>query len=290
MVTLGFGFKSYVGFRMRLRRQKEVQKENEYYYEFLREALPPGPIRDEAFNVNPQPSPKACSEDRISGEAAHANGSAMIPTSGSACATSILSSSTLSNLDSLTSSAAASLSLPSSCSSLLSPGAGTSEGLTDSSLLQNGCSASLMANGKNHHHNGDLLNPKLVLNGNLNNNAAQAGAAGTPGELDYMEKMKAEDPDFENPPSSSGTEKKRSAKMNGGSQPRDASRKGRSSTATCQKDEIITKMESDMKKLKVDLQLSRNKENDLRDQIVSYMTGTVIITHWYELVLILSLF
>ena len=65
MVTLGFGFKSYVGFRMRLRRQKEVQKENEYYYEFLREALPPG-VREEAFNFNPQPSPKPCSEDRIS--------------------------------------------------------------------------------------------------------------------------------------------------------------------------------------------------------------------------------
>ena len=60
VVTLGFGFKSYVGFRMRLRRQKEVQKENEYYYEFLREALPPGPVRDEAFNINPQPSPKPC--------------------------------------------------------------------------------------------------------------------------------------------------------------------------------------------------------------------------------------
>ena len=45
---------------MRLRRQKEVQKENEYYYEFLREALPPGPVRDEAFNINPQPSPKPC--------------------------------------------------------------------------------------------------------------------------------------------------------------------------------------------------------------------------------------
>ena len=63
VVTLGFGFKSYVGFRMRLRRQKEVQKENEYYYEFLREALPPG-VKEEAFNFNPQPSPKPCSEDR----------------------------------------------------------------------------------------------------------------------------------------------------------------------------------------------------------------------------------
>ncbi len=58
VVTLGFGFKSYVGYRMRLRRQREVQKENEYYFEFLREALPPGQVREEAFN--PHPSPKSC--------------------------------------------------------------------------------------------------------------------------------------------------------------------------------------------------------------------------------------
>ena len=57
VVTLGFGFKSYVGYRMRQRRQREVQKENEYYYQFLREALPPG-VREDAFN--PHPSPKPC--------------------------------------------------------------------------------------------------------------------------------------------------------------------------------------------------------------------------------------
>ena len=37
MVTLGFGFKSYVGYRMKQRRQKEIQKENETYYSLLRE-------------------------------------------------------------------------------------------------------------------------------------------------------------------------------------------------------------------------------------------------------------
>ena len=58
MVTLGFGFKSYIGYRMRQRKQREVQKENEYYFEFLREALPPGQVREEAFNH--QPSPKSC--------------------------------------------------------------------------------------------------------------------------------------------------------------------------------------------------------------------------------------
>ena len=41
---------------MRQRRQREVQKVNEYYYDFLREGLPPGPLREEAFN----PSPNLC--------------------------------------------------------------------------------------------------------------------------------------------------------------------------------------------------------------------------------------
>jgi hypothetical protein len=136
----------------------------------------------------------------------------------------------------------------------------------------------------------------LSNGGSLNNNAG--------GELDYMEKMRGDDPAHgtDNHGSSSNvgpdqssdkqlasaTASKRSSKSNhvnnaGGGTPRDASRKGRSSAASGgsglfgglspSKDELICKMESDIKKLKVDLQLSRNKENDLRDQIVSFMTG-----------------
>uniref|UniRef100_A0A8C7IER2 Macoilin 1a n=1 Tax=Oncorhynchus kisutch TaxID=8019 RepID=A0A8C7IER2_ONCKI len=41
VVTLGFGFKSYVSYKMRLRKQKEVQKENEFYMQLLQQALPP---------------------------------------------------------------------------------------------------------------------------------------------------------------------------------------------------------------------------------------------------------
>merc|ERR1719315_894504 len=112
---------------MRLRRQKEVQKENEYYYEFLREALPPGPVRDEAFNINPQPSPKPCSEDRIS-----ADGGVIAPptpcaggSGGSAGST--LSSSALSNLtdSGSTSTISASASGLSSSSTLMTNGDGT---------------------------------------------------------------------------------------------------------------------------------------------------------------------
>ncbi|CAL1538922.1 unnamed protein product [Lymnaea stagnalis] len=40
VVTLGFGFKSYVSYRMRLRRQKVIQKENDFYLQILQQALP----------------------------------------------------------------------------------------------------------------------------------------------------------------------------------------------------------------------------------------------------------
>nr|CAD7256887.1 unnamed protein product [Timema shepardi] len=40
VVTLGFGFKSYVGYRMRQRKQQEVAKENEFYMQLLQQALP----------------------------------------------------------------------------------------------------------------------------------------------------------------------------------------------------------------------------------------------------------
>uniref|UniRef100_A0A673ZXE7 Macoilin 1b n=1 Tax=Salmo trutta TaxID=8032 RepID=A0A673ZXE7_SALTR len=41
VVTLGFGFNSYVSYKMRLRRQEVVQKENEFYMQLLLQALPP---------------------------------------------------------------------------------------------------------------------------------------------------------------------------------------------------------------------------------------------------------
>ncbi|XP_033635671.1 macoilin-like [Asterias rubens] len=41
VVTLGISFKSYISDRMRLRKQKEVQKENDFYIQLLQQALPP---------------------------------------------------------------------------------------------------------------------------------------------------------------------------------------------------------------------------------------------------------
>ena len=40
---------------------------------------------------------------------------------------------------------------------------------------------------------------------------------------------------------------------------------------------LIVKLESDVKRLKCDLQLSRNRENELREQIVCYMSSKFIL-------------
>uniref|UniRef100_UPI00358E601D macoilin isoform X2 n=1 Tax=Myxine glutinosa TaxID=7769 RepID=UPI00358E601D len=45
VVTLGFGFKSYLAYRLRVRRQRDVRKENEFYQQLLQQALPPGQQR-----------------------------------------------------------------------------------------------------------------------------------------------------------------------------------------------------------------------------------------------------
>lgn len=40
VVTLGFGFKSYLSYRIRVRKQKDVQNENDFYIQLLQKALP----------------------------------------------------------------------------------------------------------------------------------------------------------------------------------------------------------------------------------------------------------
>ena len=148
-------------------------------------------------------------------------------------------------------------------------------------------SSHALANGLSNSLNGG--NP--IANGSSSQNS-------TLGEVDYMEKMKEEAsghsdhsskssngilPGLNNINSStsnaSGSNKSNKPSSTSGSAPRDASRKNRgddrsSGNKGSAKDvDPTVKMETDLKKLKVDLQISRNKENDLRDQIISYMSS-----------------
>jgi hypothetical protein len=54
-----------------------------------------------------------------------------------------------------------------------------------------------------------------------------------------------------------------------GKKPREEKKVGESAASLG----LIVKLESDVKRLKCDLQLSRNRENELREQIVCYMSS-----------------
>jgi len=236
VVTLGFGFKSYVGYRMRQRRQKEIQKENETYYSLLREALPPGPAREEAFN----PSPKPALEERIS---------APLPSAGGAI----------------------------TCLNQEGNLGEKSSRSPDKQLPRPDSSPDLA-----HHR----------ANGNPPSKTPNSSSSLSNGDIEYLMERRAPPPPVngdltdECPESGNGTEPKSIVRSNsksigGGGSTRDPSRKGeRPEKPVKDQDKagtghlsLMIKLESDVKRLKCDLQLSRNRENELRDQIVCYMSS-----------------
>jgi len=223
VVTLGFGFKSYVGYRMKQRRQKEIQKENETYYSLLREALPPGPARDDAFN--PHPSPKPGMEERIS---AGVGGAGQCP-----------------------------LALAGAGAPAASPDTGSPD-RPDSSPDLARCNGT----GSKHLNSSSLSNGSTGENDFLEQRrSAGNGTVVTNGD--------AHDDEVDN----KTINRSNSKSTTGG---RDTSRKGRDGDKKNEaKDNLslVIKLESDVKRLKCDLQLSRNRENELRDQIVSYMSN-----------------
>lgn len=70
VVTLGFGFKSYVGYRIRQRKQREVAKENEFYMQLLQQALPKDEqstilTQDDSLTQQPKQITDQCHSDSI---------------------------------------------------------------------------------------------------------------------------------------------------------------------------------------------------------------------------------
>lgn len=63
VVTLGFGFKSYIGYRIRQRKQKEIAKENEFYMQLLQQALPQED--EEKIQEQPEANPAVTSNGNI---------------------------------------------------------------------------------------------------------------------------------------------------------------------------------------------------------------------------------
>lgn len=234
VVTLGFGFKSYVGYRMRQRRQKEIQKENETYFSLLRTALPPGPAREDAFN--PQPSPKPGSEERIS------NGSLAALTTGELPDKS--SRSPDKQIPFPESSPDISKSNGSASKSI-----GLSIGDVDYSYMER-------RSGEPEEVGEELLNKSLARSNSKSNGASGGGGSGGSGGGSGG-----------NIPTAAAKEAAAGKKL------RDEKKVGGSSGETSASLALIVKLESDVKRLKCDLQLSRNRENELREQIVCYMSS-----------------
>lgn len=230
VVTLGFGFKSYVGYRMRQRRQKEIQKENETYYTLLREALPPGAAREEAFN----PSPKPGVEERIS--------------NGVTAALTCLGPEGVAVGEKTNRSPDKQIPRPDS-----SPDLPRSNGVASSK--QSGASSSL-SNGGDIEYLMERRAQKEPCNGSTNGDLTEDG-----GEAEGAKAIV------------------RSNSKSVGGAARDPSRSQRPEKAVKEDKagtghlSLMIKLESDVKRLKCDLQLSRNRENELRDQIVCYMSS-----------------
>ncbi|XP_045774661.1 macoilin isoform X1 [Maniola jurtina] len=75
-LSLGFGVKAYVGQRLRLRRQRQVRAENEFYFQLLRDALPePAPDQNGTSSKEECKPTENGEYSPATSEARHMNGS-----------------------------------------------------------------------------------------------------------------------------------------------------------------------------------------------------------------------
>uniref|UniRef100_A0A336LT64 Macoilin n=1 Tax=Culicoides sonorensis TaxID=179676 RepID=A0A336LT64_CULSO len=83
VVTLGFGFKSYVGYRIRQRKQREVAKENDFYMQLLQQALPQEETMPSFSQSDQQLQPQEKDPITVTGNHHQQSSSSGIPSSSS---------------------------------------------------------------------------------------------------------------------------------------------------------------------------------------------------------------
>ncbi|XP_050347529.1 macoilin-1 isoform X2 [Nymphalis io] len=78
-LSLGFGVKAYVGQRLRLRRQRQVRAENEFYFQLLRDALPESALIEQNMQSSKETECKSGeftqTQTQTQSDARHMNGS-----------------------------------------------------------------------------------------------------------------------------------------------------------------------------------------------------------------------
>ncbi|XP_054714333.1 macoilin-1-like isoform X2 [Uloborus diversus] len=258
VVTLGFGFKSYVGYRMRLRKQKEVAKENEFYIQLLQQALPP-----EAPSIA-----NLCSQDKEkaskSTEEVISNGHCVTANHGhgrkSICSGSSVSNSTnLNNQNSLTPAIAESKS--SSYSELDSRESRKHNAIPMDKHDYQYMETQIVKQTNSVNHDFDdsdesCEREKAIFKSNgvacLTTSLSQTRGKWNPNSVK------------DNLTSLHTSNSKRS---------RNSSKEISANSLNSQKDDHTYRLEADIKRLKADLQSSRQSEQDLRSQVHSISVG-----------------
>lgn len=122
--------------------------------------------------------------------------------------------------------------------------------------------------------NGDLPDLTRLANGGSGVKSQKLSNGLSYGDLEYLEKTSNDVNGMSNGVDDGS--KSRPSKSVFASGGRSENNKKKELPKQLTKDEAVVKLEQDLKRLKTDLQQSRNKENDLRDQIVSFMSGELL--------------
>ncbi|XP_046407156.1 macoilin isoform X2 [Ischnura elegans] len=245
VVTLGFGFKSYLGYRMRQRRQKDVAKENEFYAKLLQQALP---IDLHQQSQNLQQNHQSC----ISTSPERSKGS-----------------------------------VASSDNNTQANGGSHHSGPPQQQTVnttKNNHRKSLDKGERDKSTDGDSKCSEKISHTKICNSDG-----GIHSELEYMERVGSvndfDENEVEKDKSFKGSLKTNSSKWNGNQQVRENAvisqrdKKNRSNRDSADpvvanhKDEHYMRLEGDVKRLKIDLQASRQVEQDLRCQINVLLSG-----------------
>ncbi|XP_064628490.1 macoilin-like [Lineus longissimus] len=221
MVTLGFGFKSYVSYKMRVRKQKDVQKDNEFYVQLLQQALPP-----EQQNAANAEKAKALTSKTSSQEEVISNGS-----------------------------------IAGKKSSPTSNGVSTQKTEPEKDW-------------KKHNNNSQIEDyeyieqtlPKHNVNDFIENDENDHVKA-------YKDKTVNKSTKFVSSKDRDSSSSKKSKSNNVKDTPSATTTTANNISNSCNKEDYICRIESELKRIKMELQSSRNLEQELRSQVNNFITG-----------------
>ncbi|KAJ1522174.1 hypothetical protein ONE63_002484 [Megalurothrips usitatus] len=255
VVTLGFGFKSYVGYRMRQRKQKDVAKENEFYMQLLRQALPPElqqqQLQQQRQQQSQSPQPQQQSQQQHSQPQ-------LTPDKGKAESNGVSHSITFTNPTSL----------PRRDHKKHSERA---EREKDKTLHQSNDTSSDKCSFKYAHSNGSLLHADIEI-------IERVGSVNDFDENEENDKSIFKGCQNLKPHGSNGSNSKWSStqvKENSSNSQRERRNKANRDTSdtssnSSSRDDYCQRLEADVKRFKIDLQSSRQMEQELRSQVTTH--------------------